>query len=352
MWDGPPRRWRARPVGDAPVDELVLRAEEIAKGWLLALLEQSSLDEAPAILAADLVRDGPRICAAAVYALATDADLARIKPGGALESLVAQTGEIAGARSAEAISRAVDALGAVIWSEIRDELSRPHPDQVAELAERLALVTELVRGAALRRSTAEALRRNASTPRVARGEEAAHPPPSSSGGGAARDPLWARALDDEIVRAEQSGSPLSLLLVELEDAERVLAAERGGAGVTFGRFARAVRGAARRQDILARETESRTWVIARDTARPGARALGERIVEAMREAHPWRGAPLTVTLGLAVFGEDGRDGEGLIDAAEQAMFVAAAGGGGVGEAPSPGPGRGETTGGSGPRLVD
>ena len=85
MPHGPPRRRRARPVADAPIDALVLRAEDLAKGWLLALLEQAPLHDAHTILVADLSRDGPRVCDAAVRALGNDADLRRIEPGGALE---------------------------------------------------------------------------------------------------------------------------------------------------------------------------------------------------------------------------------------------------------------------------
>src|ERR1019366_6923593 len=96
----PPRRRRARPVADAPLDALLLATDDLTKGWLLALLEQAPLD---------------------------------------------------GAQSLEAVSRAVDALLAVLWSALRDELRTPDPDQVSELAERLALIGELVRGAALRR---------------------------------------------------------------------------------------------------------------------------------------------------------------------------------------------------------
>jgi GGDEF domain-containing protein len=165
-------------------------------------------------------------------------------------------------------------------------------------------------------------------------------------GSSSPDPLWMGALHDELVRAQRTGSPLSLLLVELEDADRVLAADgEHEAAATFGRFARAVRGVARRQDILACESDARAWVIARDTARAGARALGERIVGAVRESHHWRGAPLTVSLGVAVFGEDGRDGDELIQAAEEAMFVAAASGSEIGD------GVGESPGGPGTEFV-
>ena len=322
MADGPPRRRRARPVADAPIDSLLLRAEDLTKDWLLALLEQAPLDDAPAILAADLARDGPRVCAAVLSALASDADLRRLEPDGALEVLVSEIGSFTGAQDVEAIVRAVDALHTVIWSAVREELVRPDADQVSELAERLARVTELVRGAVLRRAAADM---RGPPPPVGAAPVAAAP---------SSDPLWMGALDDEVTRAERNGTPLSLLLVELEDADRVFAAEDAPrAAATFGQFAQAVRGVARRQDILASDSDARAWVIARDTPRPGARALGERIVSSVREAQPWRGAPLTVSLGLAVFGEDGRDGDALIAAAEQAMFAAAAGGTAIGEGP-------------------
>jgi GGDEF domain-containing protein len=113
--------------------------------------------------------------------------------------------------------------------------------------------------------------------------------------------------------------------VRARAADRVLAVERlERAGATFGRFAHAVRTVLRPRDLLARETDGRAWVIARATARVGAQALGERIAEAVREAEPWRGAPLTVSVGVAVLGEDGQDRESMLEAAEENRFAAAA----------------------------
>jgi hypothetical protein len=60
--------------------------------------------------------------------------------------------------------------------------------------------------------------------------------------------------------------------------------------------------------------------------RTGAQALGGRIAGAVQAAEPWRGAPLTVTVGVAVLGEDGQDREALMGAAEQDRFAAAASG--------------------------
>jgi GGDEF domain-containing protein len=147
--------------------------------------------------------------------------------------------------------------------------------------------------------------------------------------------LWMGALAEEIRHSDATGSPLSLLVVELEEAERMEAVEGGAARATFGRFARALRSVMRRQDILACESDTRAWVIARETSRLGAQALGERIAGAVRAQEPWRGAPLTVSVGVAVFGADGQEVSALIDAAEESRFAAAASGVAVVRAPEP-----------------
>jgi GGDEF domain-containing protein len=424
MERGVPRRRRPRPVVAAGVEAVLLRGDDLAKGWLLALLEDAPLDDAAAILAGDIARDGPRICEAVVRAVYDESDLRRIEPQGVLEPLVSRTGEIAGARTSEAAAQAVDGLRGIVWSALHAELVRTDPELLAEAAERLSLVADVVRGAVLRRAgNGETGTRR--TPRMAplrvagedvpggarepepppavRSEPApafraeppppafraeppppafraeppppafrsepsppfrAEPPPAfrseppaseadrpadetgSPGGetvapggvplsagprdAPARDALWIGALRDEIVRAGRARLPLSLLLVELEEAERVLAVEPlTEAAATFGRFAQAVRTAVRRRDVLACETDSRAWVIARDTGRAGAQALGARIVTAVPNEESWRGAPLTVSVGLAVLGEDGHNASALIDAAEQTKFAAEASGIGI-----------------------
>jgi GGDEF domain-containing protein len=330
--------------------------DELTKGWLLALLEHASLDEAPGILAADLPRDGPRVCEAVVRALANDADLRRIEPDGQLEMLVSRTGELAGAHTPEASVRAVDTLEAVIWSAVRSELRDDDPELVASVSERLSRIAGLVRAATLRGASSTTPSSAPGThlrplPDPARGAEdpsASVPsepegPESVSGD----EQVWVEVLDRELTRAQRSGSPLSLLVLELEEAERMLAVEPPSeAAATFGRFAQTVRGVMRRQDILACESDARAWIIARDTGRSGAQALAARTAGSVRMAQAWRGAPLTVSIGVAVLGEDGSDSEELIDSAEQAMLAAAAEGvgmhrgGPLGEPPAGGGGGG------------
>ena len=265
MLTGPPRSRRARPVADAPIDALLARTEDLTKGWLLALLERAPLDDAPRILAADLTQDGPRVCAALLRAIGDDTDHRRLEPGGALEPLVARVGELAGAAGAAATSLAVDALQSVIWSALRAELRDPDPELVSELAERLTQVTGLMRVAALAHAhrprprpaprpagglsavggPARAVRRRRRRPRRSRSAEPRRAP---AGAGAA--PRTARAPEPEPSRPglgrstppmplrcgsarcrTRSGPaptrPLSLLLAELEDADRVLAVETG-----------------------------------------------------------------------------------------------------------------------------
>lgn len=308
MLQGPPRRRRARPVADAPIDGLLLRADDVAKGWLLALVEQNPLEDAPAILATELTRDGPRLCAAALQALADDSALRCLEPGGALQPLTSRIGDMAGAGGLEKVSQAVDTLSAILWSALRGELRDPDAELVSELAERLALVIELVRGAALRRFAVRS---------------------KSVGRAAAPHALWVEALEDAIADAERTGTALALVLVELEDADRVAAAEAPGeVAATFERFASAIRSALRVQDILACESDVRMWVIARETGRHGAHALAARMLDAASSAS-WRGAPLRLSVGFAVLGEEGRDSDELIGAAEEARFAASASGIGV-----------------------
>lgn len=385
MHPGLPRRRRARPVADAPVDELLARTDELAKGWLLALVELVALEDAASVLAGALASDGPRICAAALRAIADDRDLRRLQPGGVLEPLVSGCGAFAGDRGPAAALRAVQSLHAVLWSALRAELRDPDPELVYDVAARLDAVCELVRSAAVTRQAREEAGLGSSAPlapelgerlgpapdddpgartafgaaaqelgddpgpasafgeesgpAAALGDDLAPPPPAPlrvvAPTPARRDPdevLWVAALDEEVVRSRRSGGALSLLLVELEDGERIAHADLGGEAATaFGRFAQAVRSVLRRQDLLASEAQTRVWVIARDTARPGARALADRIAAAVGEAQPMHGAPLTVNVGLAVLGEDAHDCASLLAAAEEAALTAAAAGDRVAE---------------------
>jgi GGDEF domain-containing protein len=287
MQSGVPRRRPARPVPEAPIEALAADAERLAKGWLLAVVEQQPLSEAAGILAGDWAVEGPRVCEAAVRALGSDEELERLRS------------------PRFAAPGALDALRAVIWSALRAAWPEPEPDQVWGLGDRLAVVIEALRHAA----------------------------PDGAG---ARGPVWPGALEEAIVRARAGNEPLALLLVELVDADRMLSVEDADeCAAVLARFAEAVRGAVGPELPLVDGGESRAWVVAPGADRDGALALGSRIGSAVRAAPPWREAPLAGAVGVALLGDDGEDAGSLIEAAEESMFAAAAAGIEITRGPGP-----------------
>ncbi len=351
-----PRRRRPRPVADAPIDALLGRCDDLAKGWLLALIEQAPLTRAGAILAQDIARDGPRLCDAVLRAIADETDLHRLEPDGALTALAARAGSMAGAGTPVEVSSAVDALHGVVWAALRDELRGPEPEIVYGLAERLSLVVERVRSAALGdpcsggpgvlRPLAAVPEQDAErggSPRPAQDAErggSPRPAQDAERGGSPRPAqdaertgpsgaLWMDALQDEIDRAVATGAPLSLLLAEVvgepageRESDIVDAQDVIDPDDLYGRFGRALRAAVRRQEILACESDSRAWIIAPGTSRSGADALGSRIGDALTHAETWGGAPLTAAVGVAVLREDGRTSAELMRAAQEARSAA------------------------------
>lgn len=272
-----------------PAQALAARAEELAKSWLIAILEQEPLARAPAV--AGLATHGPEICAAVLRAVADDDALEAIGRGGPLERLVASSGTAAGATTAEEISRSVEALRAVIWIELRRALPDAHADDVALLAERLAVVIEEVRAAALRRS----------------------------------DAVWPATLEHEIARAQAASTPLSLLFVELADLDRLLAVEPPGeARALLARVESVIREVADAHRVLIEEHA--TWVIAPGLGRSDADELGSRLASAVQSLPEWRGAPMRTSVGVAALGEDGDDAAVLIAKAQERSFQAAASG--------------------------
>jgi hypothetical protein len=286
MRSRPPRRRPARPVADAPVAALVAGAEDLAKGWLVALIEEEPLDRASSIPVDEMARDGPAICALLVRSLASDAELERVAEG--VEALPS-VGELAGAHTAAEVSHAVELLRAVLWSALLGALPDPDARLVAELADRLAVVCELVREAALRRLVGEA------------------PAPTRPA-----------ALAGAVARARRHGTELSLLVVELEDAERMLGVDPGLARD----LGTAVRGAIAHARAEVEADGSRVWVTA-SIGRRAAEGLAADLAGAVRASGAPHGAPLRANVGVATLGVDADDAAGLIGAAEEASLMAA-----------------------------
>jgi hypothetical protein len=134
-----PRPHRPVPVERAEAELLAGRAQAIAKGWLLTLLERAPLDAVASIPAADLAAEGPAVCAVFARALGNDAELDRMRPAGDLAPLVQRIPALTGAHDASETLAAVDALRACLWAAAI-EARGTRTDDLAPLAERLAEV--------------------------------------------------------------------------------------------------------------------------------------------------------------------------------------------------------------------
>jgi GGDEF domain-containing protein len=255
----------------------------VAKGWLLALVAARPLRDAPALPTAEFARDAPALCAAVLRAIASDTAL------GDVDRLAPRAGALAGATGPAAAVAAVAALRAAAWEALTT--TRLDTPTTAALAERLAHVCDAVAVAAV----------GGADLRVhdARGD-------------------WRAA----IARLLAAARPFAVLAVEAGDAARLATADADRAAGALARMEEAVRGELRPGDVLGREDDGRLWVIAADLGGPGARAMAERLADAIAAAP----VPLAIAIGVAASPADGVDADALTARADEALFAARAAG--------------------------
>lgn len=356
-------------------------ADAIAKAWLLELLADAPLEAAAALPTAELVRHGPPLAAAVVEALGDDAALARLT---ADDELAARAPSLVGATDAVAVIAAVESLRRAVVATL---LAAARLDAVttAELVDRLAAVCTRVSATAVAGLGRPAQPRAPepedvslppqpvapAPPAAAASPPAAAPPrraPAPQRPAAAPpepapgfltpeepddivevhrvdDPLealrvrqsrqaeplsWRQAVEWRIKRHEQDGSPFALLAVEVDNVQRLLAADEGEVGGLLGDLERALAAELRPADQLLRDEQGRYWVTAPDTGPTVARLLAERLAESAQNAASHRGVPLRVSIGVASCPEDGVDGDELADRADRGLFAARAAGTTVG----------------------
>jgi len=141
---------RARPVSELALDALLERPDELARRWAVTLVLARPLAEIGEVPLEAFARDAPALCAQAVRALQSDAELERLlapASGGehAGSPPAAKLGELAGAEEAGALVRVTEALRGILWEELLSVLRWPAFDRVpprllADLGDRLAHV--------------------------------------------------------------------------------------------------------------------------------------------------------------------------------------------------------------------
>ncbi len=130
----------------------------------------------------------------------------------------------------------------------------------------------------------------------------------------------------ETARAGRSHSPLSVLMVDLDDFKRINDEHGHQAGDRVLRaIAGALRAAVRTSDVVARYGGDEFVVLMPDTDASEADQVARRAAAAVAElAHPMAdgcSVQVTCSVGLALYPRDGRSGKALLRAADAAMYT-------------------------------
>lgn len=315
-------------------------ATEAAKGWLLALIADRPLAGATDVDVEELAREGPDLCHAVLRALASDEEQEWLGATDEGRDLAARAVALTGSAAPQAAVQAVEALRRGVAGALQSAGPLADPASWAAAADRLAHVCAQLAAVAVAVTSAPADAKDSAAPSSPASDEPSAPAltslPSlrSAPAQASARPLWMAALERQLAEGGRSGRRFALLLLEVDGAERLrLADPAGGDGNLLAGVGRAVRAHVRRADLLAHEDDGRMWVIAPEAGRGGGRALADRLAEAVQRSAGLRGAPITVSIGMSIYPEDGHDAVALTENAEEQMFAARATGRPVAEAP-------------------
>lgn len=316
-------------------------AGEAAKAWLTALIEARPLARAGGVPIDAMAAEGPGVCERLLRALGSDAELEWLTGTEQGRRLAASATALSGADDPESAIEAIECLRRGVLAVVAASGIVADAPGLAAVGDRLAHVCARLAAVALagetrrpRAAPAELVGaadrpagpRIAAAPEAGAGEEQPGVAPSEHAGAPAR-PLWLAALERQLAEGGRSGRRFALLLVDVDGADRLRLAESPLAlGEVFGGVRRAIREQLRRVDLLAHEEDGRIWVIAPDAGRAGGQALAARLARAVETAGRLRGAPLTASVGMSVYPEDGRDAKSLTEQAEEQMFAARAAG--------------------------
>jgi GGDEF domain-containing protein len=399
---------RPRPVADAPSVD----AAGVAKAWLLALVADAPLAQAGNVPAAELARGGPALCSGILAALGSDRELERLVAGAdGRPPLGASAARLTGARTPAQLAAGVEALRAATWRALRAELRDAYPEEVADLADRLAYVCSRVVESSLTAPSADGAGRaegplaealatapaeapagsvrpiqtplapppahapapdepvapppagveaidlpepqEERDPLTSLAEELAAAPPSGVNGTVedemyalpadapsvtrlrrvdatweARDagPPWLAAIVRRLERREQDGLPFAVFVVEVDDLDRLLAAQTGReVALALETAERGLTAELAPADLIVRERLGRWWLTSPDRDPNAARDLGTRVAAAIAAAD-LGGMPLSASIGVAVCPEDGETLDALAGRADEGMFAARAAG--------------------------
>ena len=288
--------------------------EELAKAWLLDVLDRTPLAEVREVPIDWIVREGPALIADIVRGISDPTAPAELElPAEGIER-VGGLGRLRQGEAARQIPRDLAALQALLIEALRREVPERQIGAFAGSVERLAQIFGDIQA-----QVGERLVRERS-------------------GGATVDPLtglpgeaelhqWMRVL---LAEYRRHGHPFSVLLIDTDGLGRINDAYGREAG---DRMLSAIAGVIRHQigsaDRAFRIGDDEFSVLAPQQNPADALPLAEHLCEIVERSQAAEGPRITISAGLASCPEHGDTMEGLLAAAEEATWAAKAAGRGV-----------------------
>jgi diguanylate cyclase (GGDEF)-like protein len=300
-----------------PLARLDRSRDELAKAWLVRLIERASLDEIKELPTDRIARELPDLISDIVGSVAEangdPYELSEEQTGRAAALAALRSGR---ETSAGDVARDVAALQAVLVRALREELAENEPERFAEAVERLVDATGAIQAAAAE----ELIRR-----RSRELESQAHTD-ALTGLGNLRH--MQRQIAHQLEIHKRYGHPFGLLLMDVDGLKRINDAHGHPAGDrVLMQVAMALRRSIRTVDVAARLGGDEFCVLAPEQGPEAAATLAERLATAARDevASP-EDPPVGLSIGVVSCPTHGGDAETLIDAADRAMYQAKAGG--------------------------
>jgi diguanylate cyclase (GGDEF)-like protein len=299
-----------------PLARLERSREELAKAWLVRLIERASLDEIRELPTERIAREVPELISDLVHAVANGADPYELTDAQAERA--AALAVLRGKRDASPadVARDVASLQRVLVRALQREMGESDPERFAEAVERLADAAGAVQAAAveeLLRVRSRELESEANT-----------------------DPLTGlynlRFLQRQVAQLldvhRRYGHPFALLLMDVDGLKRINDAHGHQAGDrVLMQVSMAVRRSIRSVDTAARLGGDEFCVLAPEQDAKSAILLAERLSSAVgAEVAAPESPPIGLSIGVAGCPEHGDRAEALIDVADRAMYRAKAGG--------------------------
>jgi diguanylate cyclase (GGDEF)-like protein len=303
-----------------PLARLDRARDELAKAWLVRLIERASLAEIRELPTERIARELPEIISDLVGAAAYNGS----EPFELSDEQVHRAAALADLRqgreaSVADLARDVASLQGVLVKALREEVAVEDPEAFAQAVEQLAEAAGAIQAAAVEehvKSRSRELEAEANTDALT---------------GLYNLRYLQRQMSVLLETHKRYGSPFALLLMDLDGLKRINDAHGHAAGDrVLMQVAMLVRRSIRSVDTAARLGGDEFCVLAPHQESQSALILAERLSAAANEEVATPGSPpASLSIGVAACPEHGDDGEKLIDLADRAMYRAKAAGEGV-----------------------